>query len=65
MLPTVNWSQRPETLLMKVEVPVGVKGADGLTCDENSLVWKEGNVNLHLEFHAALDTTSIRIIRDE
>lgn len=63
--PTLQWSQRPGTIFMKVELPSGVTSAEGLTCTEKKLEWKEGAVNLEVEFFAELDPAAIKITRDE
>jgi len=63
--PTLQWSQRPGTIFMKVELPSGITSAEGLTCNEKKLEWKEGAVNLEVEFFAELDPEAIKITRDE
>eukprot|EP00287_Rhodomonas_sp_CCMP768_P012771 CAMPEP_0196724486 /NCGR_PEP_ID=MMETSP1091-20130531/6312_1 /TAXON_ID=302021 /ORGANISM="Rhodomonas sp., Strain CCMP768" /LENGTH=131 /DNA_ID=CAMNT_0042066607 /DNA_START=189 /DNA_END=581 /DNA_ORIENTATION=+ len=57
VVPGISWSQREETLLLKIEIPSGAS-ADGLTVNEKSVEWKEGDVNLDLELFAAVDTAS-------
>lgn len=65
VLPTVTWSQRPETVFIKVEVPSGVQSAEALVCEGTKLAWKEGRVNLEVDLFAELDSSSIKITRDE
>jgi len=59
VVPGVAWSQREPTLLLKVDMPAGVSSPDALTVNEQSLLWKEGDVCLDMELFDKVDTDSV------
>jgi hypothetical protein len=62
--PTVWWSQRSNSLLIKVDMPAGVHEAKGLSVEEKKLVWKAENIVLEHELFEEIDTKSVRVMND-
>ncbi|KAJ1484020.1 HSP20-like chaperone [Baffinella frigidus] len=64
-LPIVAWSQRQETLTLKIDVPVGVTcSADNVKVEEQAVRWHEEKVGLDLELWGKLDVSSA-IVRSD
>ena len=64
-LPTVAWSQRQNTLMLKIEVPAGVKcSADNIKVGEQSVAWHEAEIGLDLSLFQKLDEASIKVHSD-
>ena len=64
-LPTVAWSQRQNTLMLKIEVPAGGKcSADNIKVGEQSVAWHEAEIGLDLSLFQKLDEASIKVHSD-
>jgi hypothetical protein len=62
--PTVWWSQRSASLLIKVDMPAGVHEAKGLTLEGKKLVWKTETIQLEHELHDEVDSNTVRVMND-
>ena len=60
VVPAVAWSQRQDSLLLKVDIPAGAS-LDGLAVgsDGNLLEWEDDKVALNLELYGSLDQGSV------
>ena len=64
-LPVVAWSQRQQTVQLKIDVPVGVAcSADNVKVEEQAVRWHEAEVGLDLELFGKLDTESAVVRSD-
>lgn len=59
--PTVWWSQRIGTVLMKVDMPHGMHKAEGLKVEGKTLTWHEGVASLDLELHGELNVATTKV----
>ena len=63
-VPGVSWSQKAESLLVKVDYPKGKHSDEGMVFSDTHITWIEDGVHLDLGFFAPVKSGSASIKRD-